>query len=312
DSPNSPNSPDSPDSPDSPGPPRWTRFAPSPTGYLHLGHVAHAVYVWGVARTLGARVLLRLETHDRIRCRPEYAAAWLEDLAWLGFTPDDGPVTQDDDTPYADALERLTRAGLVYACDCSRTTLARDSTPGEEARYAGRCRTRGLAPHPGRTLRVIVEPGEESFIDLLAGPRRQAPAAQCGDLALRNRDGLWTYQFAVTVDDLRQEIDLVIRGADLLPSTGRQLRLARLLGRTEPPLFLHHPLIRTTRGDKLSKTQGDTGVRELRAAGRSPAEVIGLACHAVGLCGTAAPIDASHAPRLVHVPTPGDSRTSPR
>ena len=119
--------------------------------------------------------------------------------------------------------------------------------------------------------------------DLLAGPLEQTPAEQCGDLLLRDRDGHWTYQFAVTVDDLRQGVTLVIRGADLLSSTGRQVLLAEMLGRTTPPVFLHHPLIMGPRGEKLSKSARDTGVRELRAQGVGPEDVIGRAAAAIGL-----------------------------
>lgn len=118
-----------------------------------------------------------------------------------------------------------------------------------------------------------MEPGTESFVDGELGPQAQDPASQCGDLLLRDRHGNWTYQFAVTVDDAAQGIDLVIRGTDLLASTGRQIRLARLLGRPDPPVFVHHGLIMKSETQKLSKSDGDTGVRELRARGWSPADV---------------------------------------
>ena len=113
--------------------------------------------------------------------------------------------------------------------------------------------------------------------------RSRSPRPACGDLLLRDRLGNWTYQFAVVVDDVRQDVDLVIRGEDLLGSTGRQLRLARMLGRREPPVFLHHALIRKESGVKLSKAAGDTGVRELRAAGVIPSEVLGRAAWSIGL-----------------------------
>jgi glutamyl-tRNA synthetase/glutamyl-Q tRNA(Asp) synthetase len=213
--------------------------------------VVNAIYVWGVARARGARVLLRIEDHDRIRSRPEYEAAILEDLAWLGFRADAGAygtmVRQSDELwAYEEALAELRHTAHVYACECSRKAIG-----GE--RYDGRCRDRGLAEGPGRGVRVVIAPGEERFDDLRLGPQAQSPAAQCGDLLLRDRDGNWTYQFAVTVDDYRQGVTLVIRGEDLLDSTGRQLRLARLLGRTEPPFFLHHPLVSGRAGEKLSK-----------------------------------------------------------
>jgi glutamyl-tRNA synthetase/glutamyl-Q tRNA(Asp) synthetase len=129
----------------------------------------------------------------------------------------------------------------------------------------------------------------ERFDDLRLGPQSQDPMTQCGDLLVRDRNGHWTYQFAVTVDDWEQGIDLVIRGEDLLASTGRQLRLARLLGRTTPPAFLHHPLLRHPDGRKLSKSSGDTGLAELRAAGWTPARLFGLAAQLSGLQPEATP-----------------------
>jgi glutamyl-tRNA synthetase/glutamyl-Q tRNA(Asp) synthetase len=267
-----------------------TRFAPSPTGYLHLGHVVNAIYVWGVARAAGGQVLLRMEDHDRIRCRPEYERALLDDLDWLGFVADAGrdPLLRQSDEPaaYERALEHLRRTATVYWCDCSRKDVG-----GE--RYAGRCRTRGLTERSGRGIRVAIAPGVERFDDLLLGPQEQVPADQCGDLLLRDRDGHWTYQFAVTVDDCRQNITHVIRGADLLSSTGRQIRLARMLGRADPPRFLHHPLVLKEKGDKLSKSDRDTGVRDLRRLGLRASEVIGRAAAAVGLTETMRPIEAA-------------------
>jgi len=248
-----------------------SRFAPSPTGYLHLGHVVNALCVWDVARALGGRVLLRIEDHDRLRSRPEYERALLEDLAWLGFGADAGTVRQSDEPQaYEDALARLAASHRVYACDCSRKEIAVE-------RYPGRCRGRGLAIAPGRGVRVEIEPGVERFNDARLGWQEQDPASQCGDLLLRDRDGFWTYQFAVTVDDIRQGVDLVIRGEDLLSSTGRQIRLARMLGRAVPPMFLHHALLLKQTGEKLSKSSGDTGIRELRAAGVSAAAALDMA-----------------------------------
>ena len=278
-------------------PPQPTaRYAPSPTGYLHLGHVASAVCVWGITRALGGRVLLRIEDHDRGRCRPAYESALLEDLEWLGLVPDLGTPAEfragrsllrqsDGDSVYGEYLRRLAETAEVFVCDCSRKDLAPDGgdAPDVETPYAGRCRGRGLAPGPGRGIRLRIEPGEERFHDGWLGEQSQEPARQCGDLLLRDRLGNWTYQFAVVVDDLRQEVDLVIRGEDLLGSTGRQIRLGHLLGRTQPPVFVHHPLIRKASGDKLSKAAGDTGVRELRASGMPPEEVLGRATYLIGL-----------------------------
>jgi glutamyl-Q tRNA(Asp) synthetase len=263
-----------------------TRFAPSPTGYLHLGHVVNAIYVWGVAAARGGRVLLRIEDHDRIRSRPEYEAAILEDLRWLGFVGDTTPHRQSDHpAAYEEALARLRKSHRVYACDCSRREIG-----GE--RYPGRCRTRHLADSPGCGLRVEIGPGVERFIDERLGLQEQDPSGQCGDLLLRDRDGHWTYQFAVTVDDHRQGVTHVIRGEDILSSTGRQIRLGRMLGRSAPAIFLHHPLLINPSGDKLSKSSGDTGVRELRESGVAAEEVIGRAAHAAGLLERPRPVAA--------------------
>jgi glutamyl/glutaminyl-tRNA synthetase len=262
-----------------------SRFAPAPTGFLHLGHVVNAVYVWRETGERGGRVLLRIEDHDRQRSRPEFEAAILEDLAWLGFQADEGPVRQSErGAIYEAALERLRREGLVYACDCSRGDIARATDVAQsltaapptdaELRYPGTCARRGLPEGAGLGLRVRLAATVERFVDLRHGPMEQRPSEQCGDLLVRDREGNWTYQFAATVDDLVQEITLVVRGDDLLASTGRQIQLARLLGRDEPPLFLHHPLIMKSADQKLSKSDGDTGVRELRARGWTPAQVI--------------------------------------
>ena len=282
-----------------------TRFAPSPTGVLHLGHVANAIYVWGVAGALGGRVLLRIEDHDRGRSRPEFERAALDDLEWLGLHPDIGTADElrsgrssyrqsDNHDIYHSALERLRRTAPVYACDCSRKEIAAEAGDAlnQETPYAGRCRDRGLALEPGRGVRVVLAPGEERFTDAVAGPMVQSPAAQCGDLLLRDRNGNWTYQYSVVVDDERQRVDLVIRGEDLLSSTGRQIRLARMLGRPEPPVFLHHPLIRKPDGAKLSKSSGDTGIGELRRAGASAATVLGRAAWLTGLQDEARPLTA--------------------
>jgi glutamyl-tRNA synthetase/glutamyl-Q tRNA(Asp) synthetase len=288
-----------------------TRFAPSPTGYLHLGHVANAVWVWGLARALGGRVLLRLEDHDRGRCRPAYESSLLDDLDWLGLVPDVGRVAEfragpspfrqsDAGDAYEAALARLWAEARVFACDCSRRDLARAGGDvfNEETAYSGRCRSRGLTPGPGRGLRLRVDRGVERFDDARLGPRDQTPAAQCGDLLLRDRLGRWTYQLAVVVDDLRHGVDLVVRGEDLVESTGRQLLLGRLLGRTHPPVFLHHPLIRKPGGQKLSKSSGDTGIRELRAAGVTPAAALGRAAFLTGLQPSDAPVPPSDLVKL--------------
>jgi glutamyl-tRNA synthetase/glutamyl-Q tRNA(Asp) synthetase len=147
-------------------------------------------------------------------------------------------------------------------------------TEPAERRYTGECRDKGLPLAAEYGWRVRIDPGVEEFYDERLGLQRQNPADQCGDVLLRDRHGNWTYQFAVAVDDWRQNVDYVIRGVDLLASTGRQIRIARLLGRTTPPTFFHHPLIMKSATQKLSKSDGDTGVRDLRARGWSPDAVI--------------------------------------
>ncbi|MFI5235014.1 MAG: glutamate--tRNA ligase family protein, partial [Gemmatimonadales bacterium] len=252
------------------------------TGHLHLGHLVNAVYVWGIARALGGTVLLRLEDHDRGRFRPEYESSILDDLDWLGLTPDMGSTAEfragtspfrqsDNGDRYRDALELLRAPDLVYVCDCRRGDLVPEGeVTGEETHYAGTCRTKDLDDGAHRRLRLRMEPGDERFIDLRLGSERQDPSQQCGDLVLRDAAGDWTYQFAVTVDDQIQEIGLVIRGEDLLASTGRQIRLSRLLGRSAPPAFFHHPLVVDASGRKLSKRDFSKALRDHRAEGRTP------------------------------------------
>lgn len=288
-----------------------TRFAPSPTGHLHLGHVVNAIYVWGIARALDGRVALRLEDHDRSRCRPAFEAEILDDLEWLGLLPDIAPIASfrggpnayrqsDSDPIYEQAISQLKGMRVLFACDCTRKMIAGQSPvgPNEEPKYSGRCEARELADGPGRGLRLRLASGLEPFSDALLGPQLQDPQEQCGALLLRDRTGQWTYHFAVTVDDWRHGVDLVIRGADLLTSTGRQLRLARLLGRPRPPVFLHHPLVYRPDGTKLSKANRDAGVRELRAAGRRPEEVLGLAAHACGLTDAPSSVPVTDLPLL--------------
>jgi len=271
-----------------------SRFAPAPTGFLHLGHALNAACVWGVSRLLtdrssnGApRVLVRVEDHDRQRSRREYEAAMLEDLAWLGFVTDGEMVRQSDrEEIYTSALDTLRAVGRVYACGCSRAAIGAASSvtsDDQELCYPGTCRERGLPERAGFGIRIRLDAVTESFVDLRHGPQAQRPSDQCGDLLARDRDGNWTYQFAATVDDLVQGVTLVVRGDDLLASTGRQIQLARLLGRAEAPMFLHHPLIMKSATQKLSKSDGDSGVRDLRAHGCTPADVIGRSLALAGL-----------------------------
>jgi glutamyl-tRNA synthetase/glutamyl-Q tRNA(Asp) synthetase len=231
-------------------------------------------------------VIVRVEDHDRIRCRPEYETAMLEDMAWLGFITTDVPFVRQSDrnVVYERALSRLRDAGHVYVCDCSRADIRRrqqQGGAGEDERYDGYCRTRARSEGAGRGLRVALGSGTETFNDLLLGAVTDQ-ADRFGDLLLRDRDGHWTYHLAVVADDREQGIDLIVRGDDLQPSTAPQIRLAKLLGRVDAPTYLHHPLVLKPAGEKLSKASGDTGIREMRARGESAEAVIARAATAVG------------------------------
>ena len=297
-----------------------TRFAPAPTGFLHIGHVVNAIFVWGVARALGGRVLLRVEDHDRQRCRPEYEAALLEDLDWLGLEPDAFPTSafragpcegrQSDRMPhYLRAAQTLIARGLVYGCNCTRREIeavgaasgprAAPAVSAGDLHYPGMCRARGLALGGPVGWRLVVDAGPVTFDDAVHGVSRQDPSTQCGDLLLRDRLGNWTYQFAVTVDDMAHGVDLVVRGDDLFASSGRQMMLGRLLGRPRPLVFLHHALAMKSPTQKLSKSDGDTGVRDLRAAGWSAPRVLGHAAHLAGLIAAERAVSVDELPSLV-------------
>lgn len=276
-----------------------TRFAPSPTGVLHLGHVVHAIFVWGLARASGGTVILRFEDHDRVRCRPEYERAILDDLEWLGFEPNAG-LSRDGDSGvsayrqsdchalYEEPLRALRGRTDVYACECSRRTIREQLGTATledhaEVPYPGTCRGKRLAMELGRGLRVRLPDQVVSFDDLALGAIEQRPANQCGDVLVVDRRGHWTYQWSVVVDDIRHGVNLVIRGEDLVSSTGRQLLLHDLLESPSPPQHLHHPLILDRSGRKLGKRHGAAGIGVLRDAGYSAQAVLGYAAYLAGL-----------------------------
>jgi glutamyl-Q tRNA(Asp) synthetase len=277
-----------------------TRFAPAPTGALHLGHVVNAVYVWGLARALGGRVILRVEDHDRQRSRVEWERRMLDDLDWLGLSADVYPTDDyrggpcegrqgERDAVYRRSLAPLIAQGLVYGCRCTRTSQPSRSSPrfaaGEslERRYPGTCREAGIPLADDVGWRLRLEPGLEVFDDGLIGRQEQDPAAQCGDLLLRDRLGNWTYQCVAAIDDTVQGVTLVVRGRDLLSSTGRQMRLAKLIGRERPAVFVHHSLVMKSATQKLSKSDGDSGIRDLRAAGWTAERILGRAAALAGV-----------------------------
>ena len=275
-----------------------TRFAPSLTGYLHLGHVLHMIYVWGIARAKGGTVIARIEDHDLFRARPEYEQAILEDMQWLGFVPDQGfSVTQHSSdyrqsastAQYAEVLADLADRDLVYGCRCSRKEILASYSDGQgELCYPGTCADKGL-PLDEHTVRFRIGAGTVSFRDLRVGDCHQAPVGQCGDFSRRDRQGQWTYQFCCVCDDIRQGVNLVVRGEDILSSTGRQIQLFEALGKPAPA-YLHHPLICDDSGEKLSKRQRSESIARLRESGISAEEVLGRAAFGGGLLAEYGPV----------------------
>lgn len=254
-----------------------TRFAPSPTGGLHLGHLAHMRWLAETADLLGLSVIVRMEDHDRVRCTPALEREILDDIAWLGFVPEphslaslrgDPPSAyRQSDHPerYQAAFDRLEGMGLLYGCTCTRGDLGPPDADGER-HYPGTCRGQPIDREGRTVVRVMLPDGAVAFEDLLLGPVEQHPSCDHGDPVIQDAVGQWTYQFCVVVDDLHDDIGVVIRGEDLLSSTGRQWLLAELLGRGSPAVTLHHPLVLGEDGRKLSKRDGSATIRAMRGA----------------------------------------------
>jgi glutamyl-tRNA synthetase len=274
-----------------------TRFAPSPTGDLHLGGAWTALASWVVARRQSGLSLLRFEDLDAARCVAGSRERLEDDLSWLGLDCDGTPVVQSERTAlYDEALARLAGLGLVYPCDCSRAEIARAASApheGEEAVYGGLCRdrdpTRPMKRPPA--LRARVPDEVISYDDEALGPFAQNLARDVGDFVVRRGDGVYAYQLAVVVDDAAMAISHVVRGADLVTSTPRQIWLARMLG-AAPPRYMHVPLVVATDGTRLEKRRAGITIRELRAAGLAATTVIGALAHGLGLGPTAAPATA--------------------
>ena len=274
------------------------RFAPSPSGRIHLGNILCCLLAWLSARQKGGRIVLRIEDLDTARCPARYAQQMIEDLLWLGLDWDQGPVTGGPDGPYFQSertalyqatLERLEAQGLVYPCFCTRAELHAASAPHREdgqAVYAGTCRDLTPAQREERSkrrspaLRLRVPDKEFSFIDGHMGFYAENLERDCGDFLLRRSDGMFAYQLAVVVDDAAMGVTEVVRGADLLSSTPRQLYLYQLLGLT-PPEFFHFPLLLAPDGRRLSKRDADAGLDSLRGRVTAP-ELLGTLARLAG------------------------------
>lgn len=270
------------------------RFAPSPSGRMHLGNLFAALLAWLDVRSLGGEMVLRMEDLDPQRCRPEYSRQLADDLRWLGLDWDLG--WQEGDTAfcqssrdgyYREALDKLSEKRLLYPCYCSRKELLAASAPhaSDGARvYDGHCRDlspgqRAELERSGRSpaWRVRVPAAELSFRDEVFGPQRQRLDRDCGDFILRRSDGVYAYQLAVAEDDGRMGITRVVRGWDLLSSTPRQIWLLEQLG-YEIPTYCHVPLLRSEDGRRLSKRDRDLDMGVLRSRFTPEALTGGLAC----------------------------------
>ena len=281
------------------------RFAPSPSGRIHLGNILCCLLAWLSVRQQGGQVVLRIEDLDTARCPRRYADQMEEDLRWLGLDWDQGPTVGGPDGPYYQsgrtalyeaALDKLEKMDLVYPCFCTRAELHAASAPHREdgqVVYAGTCRhlTAAEAAEKAKrrapALRLRVPEETWSFTDGHMGPYSEDLARDCGDFLLRRSDGMFAYQLAVVVDDAAMGVTEVVRGADLLDSTPRQLYLYHLLGLT-PPKFLHFPLLLASDGRRLSKRDADAGLDTLRDR-LTAAEVLGRLAYLAGFNPSAAP-----------------------
>ena len=272
---------------------KLTRFAPSPNGLLHLGHVFAAVQVWEGAAKLGADVLLRIEDTDFTRCRPAFEEAILEDLRWLGFQWTGEVVRQSERKPlYAAAADRLRALDLLYPCQCTRKEVeaawhgAPEYGP-EGLRYRGTCKGATLDPATPVAWRLDMTAALELLDSERLGlsvPTEQegafdlaALAQETGDVVLLRRDIGSSYHLAVTVDDAEQDVTHVIRGEDMRAATAVHRVLQGVLN-LPVPTYHFHPLLLEEDGRKLAKRDGSAGVRVLREHGRSAEEIRALAC----------------------------------
>ena len=265
------------------------RFAPSPSGRMHLGNVFSAMLAWLSARSQNGEMVLRIEDLDPDRCRPEYAETLKEDLRWLGLDWDREQTPQSLRTEaYARCFRHLEENGLIYPCYCTRGELHAASAPhASDGRvlYAGTCRHLTDAQRAAKAKkpawRLMVPDQTYGFTDGLQGAFSENLASECGDFIVRRADGVYAYQLAVVTDDGEGGITQVVRGMDLLDSTPRQLYLYDLLGLT-PPEFYHVPLLVAPDGRRLSKREKDLDLGALRRQ-YSPEEILGRLAYLSGL-----------------------------
>ena len=279
------------------------RFAPSPSGRIHLGNLLCCLLAWLSARQKGGKVVLRIEDLDIARCKRPYAEQMIEDLCWLGLTWDEGPGVGGPDGPYyqsertalyEQALEKLERMGLVYPCYCTRAELHAASAPHRsdgQAVYPGTCRHLTAAEREKKTrapaTRLMVPDETWSFTDGHMSHYGENLLHECGDFLLRRSDGMFAYQLAVVVDDAAMGVTEVVRGSDLLSSTPRQLYLYDLLG-LKAPEFIHFPLLLAPDGRRLSKRDADAGLDDLRFK-LTAEEILGRLAYLGGFNPTAQP-----------------------
>lgn len=267
------------------------RYAPTPSGRLHLGNARTALLAWLWARSLGGRFVLRVEDLDPQRSRAEHEREQLADLRWLGIDWDEGPDVGGAHGPYRqserggwyeEAMGRLE----TFECTCTRKEL-REATlapHGREPVYPGTCRDGAAHPERARSLRWKVPAGIVEFEDAIQGWLHEDVAVEAGEFVLRRSDGAWAYQLAVVVDDAAMGVTHVLRGADLLHSTARQILLQRTLG-LPTPVHAHVPLVLGPDGEKLSKRHGAPELAELRLGGADPQRVVAALARSVGLVG---------------------------
>lgn len=282
------------------------RFAPSPTGRMHLGNIWSALLNWLAIRQAGGRLLLRIEDIDAGRCRERHVDQLQRDLRMLGLCWD-----EDDTTPvlrqqhrlslYRDLLAQWRDAGLAYPCRCTRRELHAASAPHPEdghVRYDGRCRAGAADParqkrEPAYRLRVPDEASAwDHFTDILQGEQRMNLDLEWGDFILARADGQFAYQFVCAVDDALSGVDYVLRGADLLPSSFPQRYIHRLIGK-EPPTYAHIPVLCDQGGIRLSKRQQATDLGALLDAGLSAGDILGRLAHLAGWLPEPEPISAA-------------------